>query len=91
MDQMISHLQQRIQTNPVVDIKPVFQYMALDVIAKCAFGLESNTFQQPNNELFTKAKEIGADLQVDTWVKTLFFHLTSVIPGAYYICNQGPW
>jgi cytochrome P450 len=81
MDQMINHLRQRITTNPIVDMKPVFQFMALDVISKCAFGLESNTFEKPNNELYTKAQEIGADFQMDSWIKTIMFHLTSVIPG----------
>ena len=81
MDNMITHLGQVIRTSPLVDMKPVFQSMALDVISKCAFGVELNTFKNPDSELYAKAKEIGSDFQLNTAVKTFFFHLSSVMTG----------
>jgi hypothetical protein len=64
MDNMIRYLEQRVKTNPVVDMKSVFQSLTLDVIAKCAFGLETNTHEEPASELLMMARKIGGDTQV---------------------------
>ena len=42
----------------VVEIKVVFQGLSLDTISNCAFGIETNSFKNPGNELF---KVINSD------------------------------
>ena len=58
VDNMIDHLEEVTKVNPVVDVKNIFQSMALDVIAKCAFGIESNSYKNPNNDIFVHGKKI---------------------------------
>ena len=36
----------------VIEIKEVFQGLSLDTISNCAFGIETNSFKNPGNELF---------------------------------------
>ena len=35
-----------------INIKEVFQGFSLDTISNCAFGIETNSFKNPGNELF---------------------------------------
>ena len=36
VDNMLNHLDQRVKEDPVVDMKPVFQFLTMDVISKGA-------------------------------------------------------
>ena len=74
VDNMIQHLEDVTPTNPVVDVKNVFQALALDVIAKCAFGIESNSFKNPDNEIFKHGKKIFEDFRITNAATSLFFH-----------------
>merc|ERR1712038_1066459 len=47
VNQMIDHLELVTKKDSLVNVKDVFQKMALDVIARCAFGIESNSFTNP--------------------------------------------
>ena len=63
VNQMITHLEEVTKKDSMVDVKDVFQKMALDVIARsvlhklfqrhsmnfsrCAFGIDSNCFANP--------------------------------------------
>ena len=58
VDNMIEHLEEVTKKSNSVKVKNMFQSMALDVIAKCAFGIESNSFKDKDNEIF----KIGTDI-----------------------------
>ena len=94
MDNMVQHLEKQVKTNPVVDMKPVFQSLTLDVIAKVAFGLESNTHETPNSELFAEAKKIAGDTQVRDTMTAFMVNLVSVFTGiqeGQFFKNPSPW
>ncbi len=83
MDNMVHHLEKQVKTSPVVDMKPVFQSLTLDVIAKVAFGLESNTHETPNSELFAQAKKIAGETQVQDTMTAIMVNLVSVFTGTF--------
>jgi cytochrome P450 len=51
LDNMMEHLDEKVKENPVINLKPVFQKMAMDVIGKCAFGIEINCFKDGGTDL----------------------------------------
>ena len=78
VDNMIEHLEEVTKTSNTVQVKNMFQCMALDIIAKCAFGIESNSFKDKDNEVFKNGKEAFADFIVkDAATSTLFNVLQS--------------
>ena len=78
VDNMVDHLEQVTEDNPVVDVKKVFQSMALDVIAKCAFGIESNSFKNPNNDVFVHGKKVIDDFTMSNLLGSIFMNLFQV-------------
>ncbi len=81
MDNMIRHLEQQVKTSPVVNMKSVFQSLTLDVIAKCAFGLETNTHEEPTSELLMMARKIAGETQVRDTKTALMIHMASIVAG----------
>ena len=82
LDNMIHHLEQQIKTSPVVDMKPVFQCLTLDIISKCAFGLESNTNVNPEgSQLYKMAKELGMDTRIVDFKQALLLHFFTAVKG----------
>ncbi len=67
-DRMVAHIEQRIDeqgkaasdngnssnkgNSVVLDMKRIFQGLSLDSIANCAFGINTDSFENPQNELF---------------------------------------
>ena len=78
VDNMVEHLEEVTQDNPVVDVKNIFQCMALDVIAKCAFGIESNSFKNPNNEVFLQGKKLIEEFSVSDVLASVMMNLFQV-------------
>ena len=92
IDNMIEHLEEVTETTSLVEVKNVFQGMALDVIAKCAFGIESNSFKNPDNQIFVHGKKIFADFIIKdltlTIVTNLFMAMTWIgfpLPSSYNV------
>ena len=82
LDNMIHHLEQQVKTSPLVDMKPVFQCLTLDIISKCAFGLECNTHQDPTgSQLYKMAKELGTDTRVADFKESFMLHFYTIIKG----------
>ncbi len=63
-DRMVAHIdncidqEEKVASNVgkdnsvVLDMKRVFQGLSLDSIANCAFGINTDSFENPQNELF---------------------------------------
>ena len=75
VDNMIQHLEEVTPTDPVLDVKNIFQALTLDVIAKCAFGIESNSFKNPDNQIFKHGKKIFEDFKITNLATSIFFHV----------------
>ena len=95
MDNMIEHLEEITKKSNSVKVKHLFQSMSLDIIAKCAFGIESNSFKDPDNEVFKIGKDILADFMCKDFTTSVILnflgthpiflkYLDIVPPGTYF-------
>merc|ERR1719383_1639702 len=69
---MINHLNKKIASDPVIDMRPMYQYLTMDVISKCAFGVDLNCFEETDNPMLKHsirlfkdfcAKDLSSSLQ----------------------------
>nr|APH81392.1 cytochrome P450 CYP3027B1 [Tigriopus kingsejongensis] len=79
-DEFIVAVEQRLKTGPVVDMKPLYQALSLDTIANCAFGVNTNSFTQPNNVLFRKCRDVFSDLRIKNVLESTILFLGSYFP-----------
>jgi len=76
VNQMITHLEEVTKKDRVVvNIKDVFQKMTLDVIARCAFGIDSNSFANPDNKMLASGRNIFEEFILCDSVSTGFWHM----------------
>jgi len=75
VDNMLNHLDQRVKEDPVVDMKPVFQYLTMDVISKCAFGVDLNCFTELNNPMLKNSMESVVDFMAHNLKSSLLLNL----------------
>ena len=61
-DNMIEHLKS-IKKN-VIDVKQLFYALSLDTISYCAFGIETNSFKDPNNVLMKRCSQVFSDFRL---------------------------
>jgi len=80
IDNMIEHLEEVTKNSNSVKVKNLFQCMALDIIAKCGFGIESNSFKDQNNEVFKNGKEAFADFICKDFTTSLIFNVVQSHP-----------
>eukprot|EP00093_Oithona_nana_P005061 05061.XXX_189702_191147_1 [CDS] Oithona nana genome sequencing. len=88
---MIDHLEDTIKTKgPIVNIKEVFQMLSLDTIGHCAFGIDTNSFKNPENELLKRCFRAFNDLMIKDTTESFFFNILKFFPGlARYIDLYG--
>jgi cytochrome P450 family 6 len=70
VDNLVSHLEKEIKKNPVVSVKEVFQCFALDTIAVCSFGINTNSFENPDNDILTWGKKLFSGFICTNWVES---------------------
>lgn len=78
VDQMIDHLYEVTEQDTLVEVKDVFQKMALDVIARCAFGIDSNSFKNPENKMLVDGRQTFEEFLLSDSMSAIFWHLYSV-------------
>ena len=54
--------------------------MSLDTIANCAFGIDTNSFQAPDNVLFKRCVQAFTDLQLKNMGENVMFHTLNYFP-----------
>jgi len=73
-DRMVAKLSYASSENDgQVNVKPIFQAVSLDSISNCAFGVETDSFNKPDNELFRMCLNSFSGLVVWNWLESLFF------------------
>jgi len=90
IDNMIVSMEKEVEVNSLVDVKNMFQKMALDVIAKCAFGVESNSFTNPGNQLLKHGRELMDDFIIKDLPTTIVWSLFQVVNGMDRVVNVLP-
>merc|ERR1719186_2169561 len=88
---MVNYLEKKCQENPLVDLKRVFQSMAMDVIGLCAFGIDINCFENPNNDILNYELELTAGFRSDGHIFDIFMLLWFSIPGFGKIFDASPF
>jgi len=61
VDNMINYLNKKIISDPVIDMRPVYQYLTMDVISKCAFGVDLNCFEDTENPMLKNSIKLFKD------------------------------
>ena len=61
-DNMIEHL--KSNKKDIIDVKKVFYALSLDTISYCAFGIETNSFKDPNNVLMKRCSQVFSDFRL---------------------------
>uniref|UniRef100_T1IH31 Cytochrome P450 n=1 Tax=Strigamia maritima TaxID=126957 RepID=T1IH31_STRMM len=72
----IPSLDKYVESKKPVDIRKVFSAFTLDVVATCAFGLSTNTIENPNNDF---SRHVGAVLHDPGSIVTLFIIFPSLV------------
>ncbi|XP_059085757.1 cytochrome P450 3A24-like [Tigriopus californicus] len=63
-----------------VDFKPLLQYLSLDAVASCAFGIEGNSFQKPESDLYKRCCRLFSDFRLRSFGESIAFYICSRIP-----------
>jgi len=91
VDNMMDFLDKRVEEDPVIDMKPVFQKMGMDVIGKVCFGLELNCFNNTNERLLQISKEFVTEItQVRDWKTNLMMNMYMGLAGIEKYVNVMP-
>uniref|UniRef100_A0A1B6DT56 Cytochrome P450 n=1 Tax=Clastoptera arizonana TaxID=38151 RepID=A0A1B6DT56_9HEMI len=64
-DQLMTHLRPLAEDHATVDVKDLISRFTLDVISTCAFGLQVNSIEDPDNQVRTMAKLMFSDRSKD--------------------------
>ncbi len=80
-DKTMIRMEQLSKEGKEVPMKATFQCLALDTICKCAFGMETNANEDPENELIKTGRAVFQGFQSTNWGETIFMHLLYLFPG----------
>ncbi|XP_017114542.1 probable cytochrome P450 6d4 [Drosophila elegans] len=87
-DKMVAHLQKKLpeQGSEEVDLKSVMQDYAIDIIASTIFGLDVNSFENPDN----KFRKLVSIARVNNRFNALFGMLIFLVPSiAKFLFRMG--
>ncbi len=82
VNRMVDHMEKKRKesADSVVDVKPIFQGLSLDSISNCAFGVETDSFNNPGNKLFKTCLNIFVGFTVQTAFESLMLFTFSFFP-----------
>jgi len=82
INQMIDHLEKVTEKDTLVEVKDVYQKMALDVIARCAFGIDSNSYKEPENKLLVYGRQVFDEFILRDVGTTILWHVYMMVGPA---------
>jgi cytochrome P450 family 6 len=80
VDNLVDHLSKAVKKNPVVELKSVFQAFALDTIAACAFGVNTNSHANESNAILDNGRKLFSVFQTKSVIDDLFQLVTGLFP-----------
>ena len=88
---MIDHIEETLKNNgPIVEVKEMFRCLTLDTIGHCAFGININSFKNPDNELLQRCVQAFTDYRIKNAKESILFNVLKFFPGlAYWIDVYG--
>ena len=88
---MIDHIEETLEKKgPVIEVKEIFQMLTLDTIGHCAFGIDINSFKNPDHELLKRCVQAFTDFRIKDATESIFFNFLKFFPGlAYWIDMYG--
>merc|ERR1712054_750717 len=87
---MINYLKKVSSQKSLVDMKTVFQNMAMDVIAVCAFGIETNCFEDPNNEIMVHGRAFFSGFRMTDYMSDIMWRMFLSIKSLSKVVNVFP-
>ena len=86
VDKMIHFLDSK-GSGSVVDIKELFRCLSLDIIANCAFGIDTDSFNNPSNDLFQRCLQVFTDLTVSSMTENIVLQILRIFPGLFSVLD----
>ena len=80
VDNLITHLTKEVKKNPVVELKKVFQAFALDTIAACAFGVDTNSHVNESNEILDNGRKLFSVFQTKSALEDIIATFMGMFP-----------
>jgi len=90
VDNMIDYLNKKIISDPVIDMRPVYQYLTMDVISKCAFGADLNCFENPENPMLKHSIKAFKDFNAKDLSSSLLTNFQFTLAGLEKYFNFVP-
>ena len=70
VENLLEHIEKEIQKDPVLTVKEIYQSFALDTISSCAFGIQTNSFENPKNQILEWGRVLFSGFICTNWVET---------------------
>jgi cytochrome P450 family 6 len=70
VENMLKHIGREIKKNPVISVLEMYQSFALDTISVCAFGIETNSFENSDNQILEWGKKVFSGFICTNWIET---------------------
>jgi len=85
IERFMGYLEEKAGEDTEVEVKPMFQGLALDVISKCAFSIDTDATKNPDDELLKHGNGVFTNFMPKSWPESIMFQaFTSYVP---YILN----
>ena len=90
LDNFIGYIDENVEKNPIVDLKPVYQGFSMDIIAKCAFGIEMDAYRDREQSLAKAGRDLFQGFSASNWGESIFFGLFNHFPFIMKFINIWP-
>ena len=69
VDNLIKHIEEETEKNPVIAVKGMYQSFSLDTISVCAFGIDTNSFENTDNDILEWGKRLFSGFATTNWIE----------------------
>nr|AIL94153.1 cytochrome P450 CYP3027A1 [Tigriopus japonicus] len=86
-DESIENVEKNRKQGEIVDFKPLLQYLSLDAVASCAFGIQANSFKKPESDLYKRCCRLFSDFRLRSFGESIAFYICSRVPSLLKIVD----
>ena len=79
----IGHIEKKVSNGEdILELKNLYKGLSLDIIARCAFGIDTDSIVNPNVDILKFGREAFSGFMPQTWFDTIMFSVPlSYFPG----------